>query len=115
MTPPMSNSDRITQAAELAEAKAAAKAADKVAKAAARAAAKAAKPPAAPRVRKPRVPKAPPRMKIRWGVGPAGGLPVSTFDYPERGAADAAAAKAGKGYVVTAVRVVMEDAPPATV
>lgn len=93
-----SNSERIANAAAEADA---------------RAKEKAAKPPAAPRVRKGRTPKAPPRMKIVWGVGPAGGAVAKTFPYPERAAADAEAAR--KSWIVTTQRVLMVDEPPPVV
>lgn len=85
-----SNAERIARAAAEAEAKAKEKAA---------------KP---PRVRKPRAPKAPPRFKYVWTVGPAGGPSVATFPYNQRAEADAEAARVGKGAVVTQTRVQME-------
>ena len=99
-----SNSDRIAKAA----AEVAAGSAEKAAK---KAAAKAAKKPATPRVRKPRAPKAPPRLKIIWGVAPHGGVPSTTYPYAERARADAEVARKGSGWVVTPVRVPMEDPP----
>jgi len=47
-----------------------------------------AKAPAAPRVRKPRAKKAPPRMCARWGVFDLGMKQVAVFDYNQRAAAD---------------------------
>jgi hypothetical protein len=90
-----SNADRIARAA--AEADAAKKELDK--KKATRAAAGTA--------RKPRAPKAPPRMKIIWGVGVPGLEPVKTFPYKERPAADAEAEKRGKGCMVRPLKVPM--------
>jgi len=45
--------------------------------------------PAVPKVRKPRVKKAPPRMRARWGVFDGGMKQVAIFDYNQRAAADA--------------------------
>jgi len=47
-----------------------------------------AKAPAAPKVKKPRPKKAPPRMRARWGVFDAGMKQVAIFDYNQRTAAD---------------------------
>jgi hypothetical protein len=47
-----------------------------------------AKAPAAPKVRKPRAKKAPPRLRARWGVFDAGMKQVAIFDYNQRAAAD---------------------------
>ena len=47
-----------------------------------------AKAPAAPKVRKGRAKKAPPRMRARWGVFDAGMKQVAIFDYNQRAAAD---------------------------
>ena len=44
--------------------------------------------PAAPRVKKPRAKKAPPRMRARWAVYDGGMKPVAVFDYNQRAAAD---------------------------
>jgi len=49
-----------------------------------------AKAPAAPRVKKPRAKKAPPRMRARWGVFDGGMKQVAVFDYNQRTAAEAA-------------------------
>lgn len=43
---------------------------------------------AAPRVRKPRAKKAPPRMCARWGVFDAGMKQVAVYDYNQRASAD---------------------------
>lgn len=47
-----------------------------------------AKPGAAPRAKKPRAKKAPPRMRARWGVFDATMKQVAIFDYNQRAAAD---------------------------
>jgi len=47
------------------------------------------KAPAAPRVRKVRAKKAPPRMVARWGLFDLGMKQVAIFDYNQRTAADA--------------------------
>jgi hypothetical protein len=47
-----------------------------------------AKRPAAPRVRKPRPKKAPPRLRARWAVFDGGMKQVAIFDYNQRAAAD---------------------------
>ena len=43
---------------------------------------------AAPRVKKPRAKKAPPRLRARWGVFDATMKQVAIFDYNQRAAAD---------------------------
>ncbi|HLJ93820.1 MAG TPA: hypothetical protein VKU02_11595 [Gemmataceae bacterium] len=48
-----------------------------------------AKAPAAPKGKKTRVKKAPPRMRARWGVFDGGMKQLAIFDYNERAAADA--------------------------
>jgi len=48
-----------------------------------------AKAPAAPRAKKPRAKKAPPRMRARWGVFDGGMKQVAVFDYNQRAAAEA--------------------------
>jgi hypothetical protein len=48
-----------------------------------------AKAPAAPRVRKARPKKAPPRLRARWGVFDTGMKQVAIFDYSQRAAAEA--------------------------
>jgi hypothetical protein len=47
-----------------------------------------AKAPAAPRVKKPRARKLPPRLRARWGVFDASMKQVAIFDYNQRAAAD---------------------------
>jgi hypothetical protein len=47
-----------------------------------------AKAPAAAKVRKPRKPKVPPRLRARWGVFDTGMKQVAVFDYNQRAAAD---------------------------
>ncbi len=47
-----------------------------------------AKAPAAPKVKKPRAKKAPPRLRARWGVFDSGMKQVAIFDYNQRAAAD---------------------------
>lgn len=47
-----------------------------------------AKDPAAPKVRKTRAKKAPPRLRARWGVFDAGMKQVAIYDYNQRAAAD---------------------------
>jgi hypothetical protein len=59
-------------------------------------------------VRKPRTPPPPPRVKVVWAVGRTGSPPVKTFPYSERAAADAEAARVGKGAVVNPLKVPME-------
>ena len=44
--------------------------------------------PAAPRVKKPRAKKVPPRLRARWGVFDSGMKQVAIFDYNQRAAAD---------------------------
>jgi hypothetical protein len=44
--------------------------------------------PAAPRVKKPRPKKAPPRLRARWAVFDGGMKQVAIFDYNQRAAAD---------------------------
>lgn len=48
-----------------------------------------AKAPIAPKVKKARAKKAPPRMRARWGVFDAGMKQLAIFDYNQRAAADA--------------------------
>jgi hypothetical protein len=43
---------------------------------------------AAPKVKKPRAKKAPPRMRVRWGVFDASMKQVAVFDYNQRTAAE---------------------------
>jgi hypothetical protein len=47
-----------------------------------------AKAPAAPRVRKARAKKAPPRLRARWGIFDSGMKQVAIFDYNQRAAAE---------------------------
>ncbi len=47
-----------------------------------------AKTPAAPKVKKPRAKKLPPRVRARWGVFDATMKQVAIFDYNQRAAAD---------------------------
>ncbi|HLJ97773.1 MAG TPA: hypothetical protein VKU02_31720 [Gemmataceae bacterium] len=47
-----------------------------------------AKAPAAPKAKKPRVKKAPPRLRARWGVFDGSMKQVAIFDYNQRAAAD---------------------------
>src|SRR5438309_11376057 len=47
-----------------------------------------AKVPTAPKVKKTRAKKAPPRMRARWGVFDAGMKQLAIFDYNQRAAAD---------------------------
>src|SRR3954454_17321224 len=47
------------------------------------------KAPAAPKVKKPRAKKAPPRMRARWGVFDGGMKQIAVFDYNQRAAAEA--------------------------
>ena len=46
------------------------------------------KAPAAPKVKKTRAKKAPPRLRARWGVFDSGMKQVAIFDYNQRAAAD---------------------------
>jgi hypothetical protein len=52
-----------------------------------------AKPKAAPKPRKPRKPKVPPRMRARWGVFDVSMKQVALFDYRERADAEAKVAE----------------------
>jgi hypothetical protein len=91
----MSNSERIAR---------------KAAEVAASDAEKAEKKKAAPkkRVSKPKEPKPPARMKIVWCVGEPGAANAKIFAYPDRAAAEAEAAKQGKGQIVRTLKVPME-------
>jgi hypothetical protein len=81
-----------------------------------------AKAPAAPRARKPRAKKAPPRMFARWGVFDLGMKQVAIFDYNQRAAADEKVAdlnaKKKPGHFLQIVKQPMAepepDAAPAT-
>ena len=73
--------------------------------------------PAAPRVRKPRPKKAPPRMRARWGVFDASTKQVALFDYNQRAAADEKLAellarKKGLYYLQIVKELMPEPAPP---
>jgi hypothetical protein len=93
----MSNSDRIARAAAEVEAATAEKAAKKAAA------------PKTPRKSRARaVAKAPQKFKVVWAVGRTGAEPVKSFPYKERAAADAEAARIGKGCVVNPLKVPME-------
>jgi hypothetical protein len=60
------------------------------------------------RVSKKRTPKAPPRLKIVWAVGPPGLPPLKVYPYRERAAADADSDKRGKNSMVRPLKVPME-------
>ena len=64
---------------------------------------------AVPRVRKPRAPKPPVRLKIVWTIGEPGGLTLKTFAYADRAAADAAAKSHPKLCLVKAAKVPLLD------
>jgi hypothetical protein len=70
-------------------------------------------------VRKPRKPKAAPRMRARWGVFDASMKQVAVFDYKDRVAADAkvvellAARKTGTFFLQMIKEPMPEDAAPA--
>jgi hypothetical protein len=74
---------------------------------------------AAPKSRKPRKPKAAPRMRARWGVFDASMKQVAIFDYKDRAAADAkvgellAAKKTGSFFLQMVKEPMPEDAAPA--
>jgi hypothetical protein len=74
---------------------------------------------AAPKVKKPRKKKEPPRMCARWGVFDAGMKQVAIFDYNQRGAADQKVAdlKAKKNaiYFLQIVKEPMPEPVEATV
>jgi len=76
---------------------------ERIAKAAAEAAAGATAAAAKPKT--PAAPRAPARIKIVWAVGQPGGKAVKTFPYIERSAADAEAARIGKGCMVMPLKV----------
>jgi len=76
------------------------------------------KPVAAPKVRKPRKPKAPPRMRARWGVFDAAMKQIAIFDYNQRAAAEQKAAEmvAKKNGSTFFLQIVKEPMPePAAV
>lgn len=91
--------------------------AERIAKAAAEVAAggkpakpaKAASPRKPSKPRAPSTPKAPARIKIIWAVGQPGGKAFKTFPYIERPAADAEAARVGKGCMVMPLKVPFES------
>jgi hypothetical protein len=97
----MSNAHRIQQMA----AEAAATQREKAEKKAATAAAGGEKKKRASRAK---APKAPARLKIVWAVGEPGGTSPKIFPYAEKAAAEAEAARLGKGSVVKALKVPME-------
>lgn len=92
----MSNAERIQRAAAEVEASDKEKAEKKAAA------------PAKKRVSKAREPKPPVRMKIVWAVGEPGQVATKVYPYPEKAAADAEAARLGKGHIVKALKVPME-------
>ena len=72
---------------------------------------------AAPRAKKPRPKKAPPRMRARWGVFDASMKQVAVFDYNQRAAADEKVAdllarKKGLYYLQIVKEPMPEPAPP---
>jgi hypothetical protein len=76
-----------------------------------------AKGPAAPKVKKVRVKKGPPRMRARWGVFDAGMKQLAIFDYNQRAAADEKIAdlltKKKGSYFLQIVKEPMPDPVPA--
>jgi hypothetical protein len=71
-----------------------------------------AKPDAAPKVKKPRKKKEPPRMCARWGVFDAGMKQVAIFDYNQRAEADQKIAElAAKKNAVYFLQIVKEPMP----
>jgi hypothetical protein len=72
-----------------------------------------------PRVRKPRKPKAAPRVRARWGVFDSSMKQVAIFDYKDRAAADAkvsellASKKAGTFFLQMVKEAMPEGAEPA--
>lgn len=74
---------------------------------------------AAPKARKPRKPKAAPRMRARWGVFDASMKQVAVFDYKDRAAADAkvldllTTKKTGTFFLQLVKEPMPEDAAPA--
>src|SRR5438477_3588434 len=75
------------------------------------------KAPAAPRVRKVRAKKAPPRMFARWGVFDTAMKQVAIFDYNQRAAADEKLAdlntRKKPGHFLQIVKEPMAEPPPA--
>jgi hypothetical protein len=76
-----------------------------------------AKAPIAPKVKKVRAKKTPPRMRARWGVFDAGMKQLAIFDYNQRAAADAKVAdllaKKKGCYFLQIVKEPMPDPVPA--
>lgn len=69
---------------------------------------------AAPKVRKPRKPKAPPRMRALWCVYDGGMKEVALFDYNQRAAAEAKlAALLGKQKGLYFLQIVKQPMPAA--
>lgn len=69
---------------------------------------------AAPKVKKPRKPKAPPRMRALWCVYDGGMKEVAMFDYNQRAAAEAKlAALLGKNKGVYFLQIVKQPMPVA--
>lgn len=94
-----SNAERIARAAEEAEATAAEKKAKKPAK----------KPAKKTSRKTTSRAKAPPRMKVIWGVAKPGFEAVAHYAYKDKDAAEAEATKRGEEYRVRAERVPMTD------
>ena len=71
---------------------------------------------AAPKVKRPRKKKEPPRMCARWGVFDAGMKQVAIFDYNQRAAADQKiadlSAKKNATYFLQLVKEPMPEPPP---
>src|SRR5438094_214308 len=78
-----------------------------------------AKAPAAPKVKKVRAKKAPPRMRARWGVFDPGMKQVAIFDYNQRAAADEKVsdlnARKKAGHFLQIVKEAMPEPPPVEV
>lgn len=71
---------------------------------------------AAPKVRKPRKPKTPPRMRARWGVFDGSMKQVAIFDYSDRAGADEKLAgllerKKGSYFLQIVKEVIVEPQP----
>ncbi len=99
MTRPASNSDRIARAAAEVAASDREKAEMKKKRAAAA---------TTPAKKRPSAAKAGARMKIVWAVGRPGLVPVKTYPYPDRAAADTDAAGRGGDFRVVGLKVPME-------
>jgi hypothetical protein len=70
---------------------------------------------AAPKARKPRAKKAPPRLCARWGVFDGAMKQVAIFDYNQRAAADAKLAELlGRGKGTYFLQLVKEPMPEPT-